>query len=343
MKKPIPIEIQKKNEFALCSIMFFAPLIHYHLKKNNYWLLEQDKLFIMWYVKYWYIVISILLLNIVLSVYNLWPTLTSIFFAIDIINILLVLLVTIWIFLIFSNTHVLQKNTAILDLKKIKSWNLNILLEYLPISNYYFRYNKEKDIKSYWWLKESIIFTSAFVVTNLFVNNLFLIIFFIVFYIIRIATLFGGIDFISDSFKEKLDIVFHKNPEEIYWYIKGIILFSIEKVVNNWDVSDERKAYLISQSKWEYSWLNNINNLDLLIEYSIYILILLLFFILFKVSDKVSSNISWWFYLISWVILISRYLVMLPQKKLPYIPIIHDLYVLIKNILIKNKLLKNNK
>jgi hypothetical protein len=254
MNKLQSIEIQKKNEFALCSIMFFSPLIHYQLKKDNYWLSEQDKFFIMWYIKYGYIVISILILNILLSIYNLWSNSSYISTTIDIINILLVLLVILWMILIFSNIYIFQKNTVVLDFKKIQSWNLNILLEYLPILNYYFRYNKQKDIKSYWWLKESIVVTTFFILSVLFINSLFLIILFILFYIIRIATLFGWIDFISDNFKEKLDNIFNKNPEEIYGYIKWIVLFSIEKIVNKWDISDDRKNYLIFQSKLEYSW-----------------------------------------------------------------------------------------
>lgn len=337
MKETNSIEIQKKNEFALCSIMFFSPLIHYQLKKDNYWLSEDDKSFIMWYIKYWYLIIWILLLNFVLSIYNLLHNLNILHIIINIINILLVLLVLLWMILIFSNVYIFQKNTLILDFKKIRKWNLNILLEYLPILNYYFRYNKQKDIKSYWWLKESIIVTTFFILIWLFANSIFLIILFILFYIIRIATLFWWIDFVSDDFKEKLDNLFNKNPEEICGYVKWIVLFSLEKITNKWDVSDERKKYLISNSKLEYSWLHKMNKFNLFVEYFVYLVLLFVFFVLLKVPYLISSEIFWWLYLIPWILLLSRYLILIPQKKLPYVPFIHDIYVYI------NKLLKRDK
>lgn len=324
-------EITDKHKISLAAIMLMAPLIFFQLKnwtrdKN---LTEKDKNFINWYIKYWILIDSFVIIAIFLGILNFY---NSRFFWDYIISFLLsIVLIAIitWVFLIFSEKQIFTWKWNSLQYKKIKKWNTNFIFYYLPIYNFYLWYNQDIDSKKFRWIKESMLLCTIWVFIW---TTPSLTVILILFYIFRVISLIAWIDFIKDWFKEKLNLLFTKNPEEIFAYIKWTIIYAAKQFKNKTKNSSKSLNFYIQKHTKEYETLTNYKNKTIISEYIIAILLILTN--LSIILPSIQYKIMWWLYIIPTTLIVWRYLIMIPRKELPYLPIIHEITIGIKKLII---------
>lgn len=332
-----------KHLFALTAILFFAPAVPFVLKNNDYWLTKEDNDFVKWYIKYWFIILWVFILWIVSYTisYIYWKSISNIMkFDISslIWNVLTwwgIIMIIVWIFMIFADKPIFSKWINI-NLWKVKSWNFSLISNYIPLYNIYLWYSGKRDIKRYWWLKESTFFLFIWILLwSISIKNpVFITFIFIVFLLVRIWTLLWWIDFIKDHIKEKIDKLFNNNPEEILSYFTWFIKFIAGKLIKN------KKSLIeyIERDKKMYSQIieieNNETQIDFVIFYIQYgLLILLSFSYLIYINSEIRIKISWLFYVVPYLFLITRYWIVIYCKKIIPIPILHEISIKIKNLI----------
>lgn len=318
METKINNNINKKNEFAFSAIMFFAPLIKNNIKKDDN-LSQEDKSFINWYIKLWYINIILLIITIILwviqlSTNNLIIKKISIWFLIG-----LAILLIMWTILVALNKNINPDN----DLSNIE-WDKNFdkLLYFIPIYNIYSWYENHEFEWENSTIKCSIILRSIFALSAIFIMNIYLNIFILCVILIIALCNMNWIYFWS-KWKQTFNNSFSKNPEEIRWYIAGPIyaLFNKKELNNN-----------IEEQKKHYEFLFKTENKQIIVEY-ILLTILCLIGIYFGTTH-------WKYIIITWDILIMlRYFIMfIKRQHLPHLPIFKG----ITDIFFKSNKTKND-
>ncbi|UFX83083.1 hypothetical protein [Candidatus Absconditicoccus praedator] len=329
-------QIQNKHILSLACIMFFPRVVYFMIKSEDYELTQEDKNFIKGYIKFGFIILSTIALAVIIGIVSLTSNILPTFMSTisNLLAIFGVILIILGVFMIFSEKTVLQGDIN-LKYKKITPGNIDIAFYYIPIYNIYLWYNEPK-INQYRWIKESILFRHLWALIVLITFNISIAFLLLIIGIVRLVSIIAGIDFIPDKYKEKADKIFDKNPEEVYGYIKGPIVFIVEKVKSGGKYSINSIDEYIQQSKNEYSNLKNIeyttnksaisDQKEIFIEYAI------LGIILFLLSNSIFSFIQLSIYgniiIIAFLIILFRYIISLYLQKLPYIPIIHEVVII---------------
>lgn len=328
-------QINNKHIFSLAAVMLFAPFIPFILKSWDYELSENDKLFINWYVKYWLLLDLILWLAAIVWIINILNNFVIILNYISQILLIIGLAwIIFWIFYVFSDKPMFLSKSLKEDyFKNIRAWNIDILFYFLPIYNFYLWYFGKQDIKSYWWIKESVIISCFWILLYLITWSFYINILFIFIYIVRIISLIWWIDFVPDHIKEKLDKLFEKNPEEMYWYLKWTAKYFIDKIKSKWHELNNAPQVYITNAKKEFVDVVDLSwNKIIIIEYAILTIIAVyeLYYLFYELRYMVWAFI----YFIPTMILIWRYVVLLSNKKAVYLPVIHEI------VLYSNKVFK---
>lgn len=293
--------INKKTEFAFSAIMFFAPLIKANLKSNNK-LSKEDKIFVNWYIKFWYINIILLLIAIVLWVlqFTLWNLILK---KISIgIFVLLALLLVVWTILISLWKNINNSNS----LENLE-WDVdfNRLFYFIPVYNIYLWYKDHQFEWEHSMIKCGIFLRSIFVLMAIFVMNNYVNAIVLILILFVIVCNVSWIKFWSkrDKFFNK---VFFKNPEEIWWYVSGTFFSLFNK---KW-----LKDNIIEQKK-QFEFLFKTDNKQIIFEY-ILMLLLCLCGMYVWIKNKM------YFLFIADVLIILRYFIMFVRwKHLPHLPI----------------------
>ncbi len=340
---------EEKNEFkienrhirSLVCIMFFPRIVHFLIRSNDYELSNEDKNFIKWYIKYWFIILIIILFAIVFWVLSVMTNLLPSIFSLisKILTFIWIAMIITWIFMIFSEKSILQWKTQI-KYKKIESWNIDLIFYYIPIYNIYLWYSNP-NMSQYWWIKESIIFWYLWAIIVLLTQSIWLWFLLLIFLFIRIVSVIWWIDFIHDKYKEKADKFFEKNPEEIFAYIKWPIIFLYNKLISWWKYTVKWIIEEIEQNKKEYSNIKNIEyttNKAILIQqkeivWEYILLIIFLYFIFNNLLLFIQTNIYWNILILAFIFIIWRFIVSLYIKKLPFIPVSHEIILIIKRLI----------
>ncbi len=332
-------EVKTKHQLSLvCNFLFpIAPLINLFIDKMWLELNEDEKNFINWYKKLWTINLWLFILNsFIWIIYFMFIRSDFLYRPWKAITIIIVAIIIIWIWLIFSDKYIFQNNNINYEYKKISSWNINILLYYIPIYNFHLWYTQEKNIKSYRWIKESILFWTFFslIWISLWINqNISIMIIMFLLIIFRVVSLLWWIDVIKDQQKEKLDKIFDKNPEEIFWYIKWSIIYLFKKMISkNIEWFNSSIHDFINNEKKTYSYLNDIQY-QIIIEYIIFILLFWWWIWYTNFFVRIKLEIYSFILIIPLFIIIWRYIIAILNKKLPHIPIIHEIVVNIRKII----------
>lgn len=332
-----------KHLFALTAILFFAPAVPFVLKNNNYWLTKEENDFVKWYIKYWFIILWIFLfwiLSYIIS-FMYWKSISNLIkFDISSIiwNILTwtwIIMIIVWVFMIFGDKPIFQKWINI-DVWKVKSWNFALISNYIPIYNLYLWYSNNRDLKNYWWLKESIFLLFVWILLWIisYNNPVFITLLFLLFIIVRAWSLLWWIDFIKDKYKEKIDWLFNNNPEEILWYFTWFVKFLFSKI--------SKKKQDLKESIWKdklmYSQIIDQENNETQIDYKIFyieyaLLIIITITYLMYISAEIKVKISWMFYIIPYLILLTRYWIVIYCKKIIPIPVLHEISIKINNLI----------
>ncbi len=318
-------QVQQRHMIALAAILWRAPVLPLFLKKWDFEFDKNDQAFINGYIKYGMLVIWSLILAGLSWYLSGALGIDSLFWMFWLFVVIWFVLIFSGVFMVFSDKFVFQKLDYKPEYKSISSWNIDLVLNYLPVYNFFIWEYGSDDIESYWWLKESILFWSLWTVFALFgFQNLGLMMFMVIVLVLRVITLLAGMDFLPDEYKAKLDALFDKNIEEVYGYVKGSILYLISKVKHKGVVSKSVFS-LIETSKSTYKTRYSIvDNYELRIQYIILIFIIGGFFNqLWAYTYNMYVN----FYIMWLAIWVGRYLIYIKDQKLPKLPVLDDLSV----------------
>lgn len=301
MNTKVTNSINRKTEFAFSAIMFFAPLIKNNIK-NNQKLTQEEKIFISWFIKLWYI--NIILLVIAIILWIIWFRTNNIIIQrVDMwVLIFLSILLVIWTIL-----AALDKNLwSINDLKNL-DWkaDFNKILYFIPLYNIYIWYRNHQFEWENGTIKCGIFFLAIFVLCAVFIRSMYVNLSILA---LVLLIMICGINWISlwtrrDKFFNE---VFVKNPEEIWWYVSGLLLslFNRKWLKNN-----------IDGQKKQFEFLFKIDNKQIIFEY---ILLWLL------CASGICVWIIYWEYsLLMWnILIVLRYFMMaIKWKHLPHLPI----------------------
>lgn len=330
-------EIWNKHKFSRAAIMMLAPFVHILLNSPDFELTEEDKTFVKWYIKFGYLIIWVLALSAIIGA--IWYFIDNLVLY-RLFNIFSVWISSIWIWLIFvwiflvHSEKIIFKSGIELWYKHIKSWNSDTILYYIPIYNLILWYQNPAQAKSYWWLKESIIFWTAFSIIWIITSSILILLIMLIFMIFRVVSLIWWIDFISDKYKEKLDKLFDKNPEEIFAYVKAPFQLVFNKIIKklNYKHSENTLSQFILETKKEYSNLGTTDDKYLIAEYVIFLLINIWIFIEY-IINIINFDIMWIISILPWLFIIARYISWLYINKVVYIPVIHEIVTTTKKII----------
>lgn len=308
--------VSKKNEFAFCALMFFAPLIKSNIKTNDL-LSKEDKIFINWFIKLWYLNIILLIISIVFRVLqiktnNIILQKISMWFLI-----LLAICLCTWTILVALNKNINPNKTEQINNEN----NLDNLLYFIPLYNIYIWYEHHQFEWDNSLIKSSILLRTLFTLSSIFIRNTYVNIAILAIILFKITYTLSGISFWKKR-DEHINNTFQKNPEEIRWYLTGTIMSLLNK---KWIKTN------ITEKKNIFEFIFKIDNKQIIFEY-----ILLLIICIIWITVWITHEI---YFLVIWdIMLIVRYGMMaLKWKHLPHLPIFRG----ITSIFFKSKITKN--
>ena len=284
--------INKKTEYAFSAIMFFAPLIKKNIKtKKN--LTKEDKTFINWFIKLWYMNIILLIISIILWI--VWYRTSNTIIQKISVGFLIVTSISLIIWTIFA---ALNKNININN----NSWNIewetdfDKLLCYIPIYNTYLWYKNHQFDWDNSSMKCGIILRWILALSAVFIMNIYVDL--IIFCINWIK--------ISPKRNKIFNEMFLKNPEEIRGYVSGTVFTLFKK---SWIKEN------IAEQKKQFEFLFKTDNKQIIFEY-ILLCLLCTTWILVWIKHQNYSLLIWN------ILIILRYLVMIIKRNhLPHLPI----------------------
>lgn len=137
--------------------------------------------------------------------------------------------------------------------------------------------------------------------------------------------LVGGIDSIPNAFKQKLNALFLINPEEIRWYITGIIVYLFQKRQNPSVVLSDS----IATQKAIYQANYTLHDTRCRTEYGIAVGIILIWTV---TTGSIYYDMLW-IEVVPLILRIARYVSMwYVSRVLPPLPIIHECIEIIKYV-----------
>ncbi len=340
MKENKEFNVQDRHIYSLVSILLLAPLVYFMVNSKDFDITDKDKLFISGYIKYWIIVLLLVVLWWVSSIISFSTNfLPFIFEALSSFAIWAALImILVGFFLIFQDKFILQGNIDV-KYKKINTSTIDIVFCYIPIYNIHLWYSDNLETRLSRWVKESILLWTFWSALSLITLNPFLSFFIFAIIILRVTSLWAGVDFIPDKRKESIDGLFETNPEEIFAYIKWTLLFVAQKIKNNkiWqsvfynNIQDWKQEYGYITNIQSYDKQNFLQNKNIMIQYILFILLAVFLFQYLLVAMRYS--LYWNIFLLALLFLFLRYIYMLYIKKLLKIPLINELVALVSMLL----------
>lgn len=304
-----------KIQLSLASLMFFSPFVQHLLKNNNFELSQDDYFFIKGYL-------SLGIINIWLLLFVLITWLLAYYTTLPLVHLLYQVGIGILIFLLTLGSIWAITETTIgtpTPQSRQKSDKARILLTYLPGYSLYLRYNDHNFDNPNMILKESLILWILFGISCFIPNPLFPVIIAIAI-LIRIVSLLGNIHIIPMKISEFLSSLFYKNPEELWSYIWGSILFLFHRnyTLSYWKL-------LIETTKKEYQYLYDIKKFGTIQrQYWLFIVGIVLF-----VWQVDLWHIPW-LAILSLLLVVGRYGIMVfIWGRSPALPLMRELVTLI--------------
>ena len=172
---------------------------------------------------------------------------------------LVVLMIVIGGFSIINNKTILTSTEAHTN----TNTNPAILTYFIPLYNYYLWYNESLDEHSYWWVKESVLWWSLYlIIISIWPTTLavFLGAFVIIARAIMVTV---GMDIISSDTKKSINIWFYQNIEEFIAYPLGVIIHALRKLFQK----DSTLAIEVDNWKLTYSHQDSIGNWRTIVSY----------------------------------------------------------------------------
>lgn len=309
--------IDKKTEFAFSAIMFFAPLIKKNIKTNQK-LSQEDKLFIKWFIKLWYVNIVLLIIALIFGIIqfrlsNVILQWISIGFLI-----LLALSLVVWTILAAMWKNINFRG----DVKNLETKaDFDKLFYFIPIYNIYIWYKRHQFEWENSTIKCSILLLVLFTLLAILIRSFYVNIIVLIFILFVIVCSVSWITF-WNKWTNVLNKSFLKNPEEIWWYFSWVFFSFFNKKWVKENIEEQKK---------QFEFLFKIDNKQIILEY-----VLMLFLCIFGIYIWIKYGE---YSLLTWdVLIILRYwLMIIKWKHLPHLP----LFRWITNIFFNSKIIKN--
>lgn len=315
--------IERKTEFAFCAMMFFAPLVKKNVRESKV-LSQEEKKFVSWFIKLWYV--NIMLLIIAIALWVVWY----------ITNNSLIQKISIWFLILLSISLIVWTILAALN-KSIWSnadfenleWKADFdkIFYFIPIYNIYIWYKKHQFEWENSTIKCSILLLILFTLSAIFIRNPFVNVSILIFVLFVVVCSINWVTFWS-RWVNILNKSFLKNPEEIWWYISWPIFFLFNKLFK----ADERWIKEnIDEQKKQFEFLFKIDNKQIIFEYVFMCLLCVLgIFVWIKYLEySLLTGIA---------LIVLRYAVMaIKWKHLPHLPV----FRWISSIFFRSKIIKD--
>jgi len=322
------VDTNTKTQLSLAAALFFSPLVQNMLKKNTRDITEKDRDFIRGYVKFGYITILFWIITIAAGVLNYLFMLKILSVTYTVSIFILILLLLIGIVSVLADISLVKWSDQGIKTYTVEGNRKDIIFKYLPIYNIYLWYKAHNFEKPNWRIKESILLRTLFFVISMSgsiaVSSAILIVL-----ILRVAALMSDIDFLNITTKQWLNKLFSKNPEEIFGYITGCIIYLTKSLVHIFSkIQPYSLENEIAKEKEDYSRIIDVQgNVNIISEYILWIILAIGLVYIIKPDFTIRTYYVWL------GLLIIRYLVMALQlHHLPHLPIAREIILLIKGI-----------
>lgn len=304
-----------KHLASLAAIMLLAPAVSFMLKENNIDIKADEESYVRSYIRYGYYVLMVLALGLIV-----WAT-YSLFLPINIlyrINYWLlggvIAMIIIGVFAIINNKTLIDRTAH-----NTTTGNPAVLVYYIPLYNYYLRYNEPLDEHTYRRVKESVllwsvylILVSVFPTAGVIFMGLFVI-------IARCVMVTVGMDILSFNAKNTINKRFYRNIEEFIAYPLSILLYPVKKLFGKGSTLNNE----VESWKRTYSHLDKLSHWRTILSY-----IIALWAIGYRgYITRLSSGPTVWvsLALMPQILWIGKILMSAPSGTLPRIPILYSL------------------
>ena len=245
-----------KIELSLSAIMFFAPLIRNKISTSQK-ISPEEKNFVLWFIKLGNVNIFLLVLNILLQIFYYFYDLAILKTIWIVLISILWISLTIWSIFAISNKSIFSK-----DIWQKTNHKKN-LLYYIPIYNIYIRYKKHNFENPNIEIKESLIFRWLLTMVAIVFKNTNILIAISILWIIKLILNINWVN-LWDKYKNFINSLFEKNPEEIRSYISA----TIKSIFNKKTLSEN-----LQEQKDYFRLLVKSNTKKIIFQYAIFYII----------------------------------------------------------------------
>lgn len=328
MEETKVVDTNTKTQLSLAAALFFSPLVQNMLKKNTRDITEKDRDFIRGYIRFGYITILFWIITITTGVLNYLFMLKILNVTYTVSIFILILLLLVGIVSVLADISLVKWGDQDIKTYTVEGNKKDIIFKYLPIYNIYLWYKAHSFDKPNRWIKESILLRTLFFVVSM-TGSVAISSIVLILLILRIAALMSDIDFLNIATKQWLNRLFSKNPEEIFGYITGFIVYLTKSLVHifnkiqPYNLEDE-----IAKEKEDYGRIIDIQgNVSIISEYILWVILFIGLVYIIKLDFTIRT------YYAGLGLLTIRYLVMAIQlHHLPHLPIAREIMLLVKGI-----------
>lgn len=248
---------------ALAGMMFFAPFVKKNVELDPKYT-QEEKSFIMGYVQVWFANLVFFVLTLIAAIVNLFlihPILTWV------VNIWSFAIFIITVFSMFACINALSMRKSDESIMQNIQNKGQLARAYVPILNFLHWFHQESYSMPYWWLKESVLLRTCFILGTMLLWCSFWI-WILIIIAIRFILLLLNIDIIPLSMKKTLNSAFSCNPTEIMAYISTPIISKLKKTDYETTLQQEKTKYML----WEKF------GVSIILQYILFIWLLLLIY-----------------------------------------------------------------
>lgn len=312
-----------KTQLSLAAALFFAPLVHYILRRTKRNLSESDTLFVSSYIKLGYLHLFLWIITILASTLQYFLIVSWVHTLYIASIALLITLLMMSIVCILADISILHGNTFFGSHQPLSGNKKDIILKFLPIYNVYLRYDAHNFASPNRWIKESLLWRGALALVSM-TWIVWLTTIILLCIILRVAALMSDIDFFPLSLKRIFNNLFTKNPEEIRWYLLWSLLYGyhfLTAFITRTSLSPNFRTDIIT-AKDLYSSIIDIHASHHLIirEYLIGSVLIVIWLFIIPFTPPL------WTYYVWGVLILARYILMVSiRKHLPHLPLAREI------------------
>lgn len=317
-----------KSYLSLSALLFFAPFVARLISHNHFTLDEKEISFVNGYIKYGYVTLWLLIATIVLWVFQVFARNELLWRVIQISLILIIAAISIGIVFVFMDRALFQSTDPMITIQPVTGSIGDIIVSFIPGYNARLRYKVGHTDHPYRRLKESLLRWFSYVFVALvspyqIIDNALLSII-----IMRVVTIVGGVDLISNDIKKKLNILFTVHVEELFARPIAAVHYIIDKI----RIRTDKKRYIDYAQLYQetYQQTFTVSNRIILTEYVVVIMLIMGMFVQFFWSwGSLVGSFTIFAEYVPLLLLMSYVILKLTFHKISPVPLIHECILMI--------------